>query len=460
MPKCLPSDEARVGIYCLQAGPSMHKENDMTVTPSEKSKKTGCLPGLFAAIGSAAALLGKVLYQLGVLLVRFVKWGALKYAGLWRKSKVWGKIGLVVAPMVLIGMLASLGGGSGDPAPITVPTAQVAQAPETIVMAPTATPTEPEPTATQGPTTTLVPTSTPKPTRTPLPTKTTTPTPEPTATLTEAQSYFSAVLPYWDLISQASTNIGILFQEPRLGDEKWTIAVAAQMASIHVSHDSVAEMTPPDEVAHIHVAILDVTAPMAEAMVVLADGMDTLDATKIERATELMSESEKAIPAFSALMDEYQAQLSLTDTPAKPPMPATDPSSSGSIGLDRTTWEQEHVMTGMVDTWPEYDDGEYLVIFMDEKIWHIERSFGDDQPDLANARRLAKNLFPPDAQLLETYSPEGLPELTVDLYMSDSLAQRFEASLFSSGEPGNFIAIYGVFDGKVPRVVIGIGNNS
>jgi len=34
-----------------------------------------------------------------------------------------------------------------------------------------------------------------------------------------------------------------------------------------------------------------------------------------------------------------------------------------------------------------------------------------------------------------------------------------DADVFTVGAPGSFIAVYGVFDGRVPRTVIATGNN-
>ena len=98
-------------------------------------------------------------------------------------------------------------------------------------------------------------------------------------------------------------------------------------------------------------------------------------------------------------------------------------------------------------------------MFAEDKIIHLEKSFGDDKPSLAQAREHAEDMIPSDAQLLETYSPQGLPELTVDLYMSEYLKDRVAPGWFLGGEPGNFIVIFGVFDGQVPRIVVATGNN-
>jgi len=132
---------------------------------------------------------------------------------------------------------------------------------------------------------------------------------------------------------------------------------------------------------------------------------------------------------------------------------------SGGLGLSKVSWEIQH---SPGETWAgyiDYDNGKYSVMYIDEKVSHLERNFSDQLPTLAEARSETEALIPSDSQLLETYSPEEMPELIVDLYMSQSLTDCFPVDAFVGGEPGNFIAVYGVFDGKVPRTVIGLGNN-
>ena len=141
------------------------------------------------------------------------------------------------------------------------------------------------------------------------------------------------------------------------------------------------------------------------------------------------------------------------------PLATPDVFTSGGLGLSRAQWGKKHKETSTDGICVEFDNGEYAVTFIDGRAEHIERTFAGDKLTLDDARRHGKDLFPFDAQFVETYSPEALPELTVDLYMSDSLKERFDSDWFTGGEPGNFIAIYGVFDGRVPSVIIATGNN-
>lgn len=148
-----------------------------------------------------------------------------------------------------------------------------------------------------------------------------------------------------------------------------------------------------------------------------------------------------------------------TSTPTATIAPAMTGLVSGALGLSRNQWEQNHVR-GVTDVgFTEYDDGQYSILFQGDLIGHIERNYRKTQVSLDVARKDATALIPEDSRLVETYSPPNLPELVVDLYHSESLKGRFPGDVWIGGEPGDFIAVYGVFDGKVPRTVIALGNN-
>ena len=115
---------------------------------------------------------------------------------------------------------------------------------------------------------------------------------------------------------------------------------------------------------------------------------------------------------------------------------------SGGLGLSEDEWS-----------------GDADVTFREGAVWHLEWRFDGEGATLEEARRVGSGLIPLDSVLVETYSPEDMPELIVDLYSSEWLRGQFASDVWIGGEPGEFTVIYGVFDGQVPRVVIGTGNN-
>jgi len=195
--------------------------------------------------------------------------------------------------------------------------------------------------------------------------------------------------------------------------------------------------------ALVALACGETTSPTAEATAV-PEAMET------PRPTDILTMEPTSTP-----------EPEPTNAPTLEPIPSPtfELFPSGGLGLSKAEWEQQHTPGDTTLGMVEYDDGKYSVMFTDSKIHYLERVFRDDQPALDQARAEAQTLFPHDSQFLETYSPEGMPELVVDLYISESLKERFDADVFIDGDPGNFTAIYGVFDGRVPRIVLATGNN-
>jgi len=138
------------------------------------------------------------------------------------------------------------------------------------------------------------------------------------------------------------------------------------------------------------------------------------------------------------------------------PLPADLP--SGSLGLDRAEWEQLHKVSRSGSILTEYDDGRFQVGFSGDKVFILDQRFVVDRT-LEAARLETEPLMPADSVLVKSYRPEGLPMLTVDLYYSEWLKQRFDAEQFIGGDPGQFIAMYDILDGRVPSVIMGLGNN-
>ena len=200
-------------------------------------------------------------------------------------------------------------------------------------------------------------------------------------------------------------------------------------------------------------------AVLVFALVTLACGeavSPTAEATTVPEATKT---SELASTATTESTDTPKPEPTNSPEPTNTPGTTLESFPSGGLGLSKAEWDQQHTEGNTAYGMVEYDNGKYSVTFADGNIQYLERVFADDQPTLDAARAEAQALIPEDSQFLETYSPEGMPELAVDLYVSESLKERFDNSRFTGGEPGNFTVIYGVFDDRVPRIVIATGNN-
>jgi hypothetical protein len=86
---------------------------------------------------------------------------------------------------------------------------------------------------------------------------------------------------------------------------------------------------------------------------------------------------------------------------------------------------------------------------------HFEQTY-DSPIGIVAARKQVQPVLPTDAQLVRTYNPPAVPELTVDLYNSAWLKDRYTS--WPGGDPGDFIVVYGPSSIAVSRIVIACGN--
>lgn len=171
---------------------------------------------------------------------------------------------------------------------------------------PTSEPTEVL-TAAPAPTDTPFPTNTPElstATSFPEPTNSPTPTVRPGVPL-DVQLYFAEVIENTEAIRLALQNIGELAENPLFFDEDWRTDMVINMALIRVSHQSLQELNPPEEVRHIHTALLDATSDCNAALDHIAAGIDNLDPEEMDIATRLNESCADKARIATRLITEY-----------------------------------------------------------------------------------------------------------------------------------------------------------
>lgn len=140
------------------------------------------------------------------------------------------------------------------------------------------------------------------------------------------------------------------------------------------------------------------------------------------------------------------------------PQVEPDTFASGGLGLSREAWEATHGSGTESAGFVLYENKSFAVLYLDNYVAQLE--FGFDTPGgVESARSVATALGPRDHKLIRTYTTDT--DQLVDLYMSETLADRFPADAWINGEPGNFIVIYrrNVIDESVSGIVLGLGNN-
>jgi hypothetical protein len=134
--------------------------------------------------------------------------------------------------------------------------------------------------------------------------------------------------------------------------------------------------------------------------------------------------------------------------------------NSSGLGQSKADWEKAQGQPENVGGTDWYQSKTLQPIFQDDKVWNLQKVFRVKPPTIEVARVEAKAFSPKDAQPIKTYTaPNGS---TVDLFLSQSLKDRFPSEKWTGGEPGNFIVIYHL-DINSPKQVtsftIAPGNN-
>jgi len=135
------------------------------------------------------------------------------------------------------------------------------------------------------------------------------------------------------------------------------------------------------------------------------------------------------------------------------------------LGRKRADWESENGNGTDDRRWKVYKNGDFRVLFVDNKIWHLRRKWKNNQaPSLAQARTTVAQRLPDDLELVKTGSLSE--RLFVETYYSPSLAEQFDPAAGWPGDrrPGTFLVMYHIDDdlpGKdaVVMLEIKVGNN-
>lgn len=156
------------------------------------------------------------------------------------------------------------------------------------------------------------------------------------------------------------------------------------------------------------------------------------------------------------------ATVAPTAVPAKPTVapaptkPAVVDVRSSGLGRPKADWERAY---GQPDKNGKYADGVFYATFKDERVAHLERTWGDRDPkQKAFVLGALGALLPADKQLVGPVASSGGTQ--GELYRSEALAKAFPAEAFTGGEPGQFVVLYRTNPtGGVTSAVAALGNN-
>lgn len=91
------------------------------------------------------------------------------------------------------------------------------------------------------------------------------------------------------------TNLGELFQNPRLGEEDWTINVAIQIAGMRILADEAMELSPPKRLEEVHELYLQGVTELKWVADNLPSAIDNLDIDLINKCADKITKASEPI---------------------------------------------------------------------------------------------------------------------------------------------------------------------
>ena len=152
------------------------------------------------------------------------------------------------------------------------------------------------------------PAAAPQPTPSPEPTPTTEPS-KPEFTTAECQ-YLTAVTEQANTIGTAFGYIGEIAGRDDMLSDEWKLDMAVQFVIIQLTEEEALALDAPASLGHIHTGWLSILDTAVGATELMTEGIDEMDASKIDAAAELLSEVIAEVPELTPMIEEFGASRS------------------------------------------------------------------------------------------------------------------------------------------------------
>ena len=127
----------------------------------------------------------------------------------------------------------------------------------------------------------------------------------PAIQLTSAEQAYSTIIGnHAYRVADTMDNLAELFSDFQIGDDAWTIQVAAQLVTIQMLYDEVMEIEAPSSMTHIHNKYVQAMKHYETATHLIPQGIDRLD-------TDLINQATAEILAGGQLVDEATSLLEI-----------------------------------------------------------------------------------------------------------------------------------------------------
>jgi len=133
----------------------------------------------------------------------------------------------------------------------------------------------------------------------------------PAIQLTSAeQAYSTTIGNHAYRVADTMDNLAELFSDFQIGDDAWTIQVAAQLVTIQMLYDEVLEIEPPSSMTHIHNKYMQAMKHYETATHLIPQGIDRLDTDLINQATAEILTGVQLVDEATSLLEIFLEERS------------------------------------------------------------------------------------------------------------------------------------------------------
>ena len=125
-----------------------------------------------------------------------------------------------------------------------------------------------------------------------------------------AQAYATTIANHAFKVAEAMDTLSELTSDPQIGNDAWTIQVAAQLVTIQMLYDEVLEIDPPSSMTHIHNKYVQAMKHFDTSTYLVSQGIDNIDAALLYQATTEIQTGTQLVNEVASLLEVFVEERS------------------------------------------------------------------------------------------------------------------------------------------------------